>query len=329
MRVNQTYRSLLDKSVNSMLSAIEIYNKPNFSYREETFAILATNGIELLFKAQLLKSSSYQMKSLYVMEPVPKKDKTPHKTRKKPKLSRSQNPMTISLFDVIKKLEKKGFKLTENHLASIEGLVELRDNAIHFHNEEFISKEIQELGFATIKNYLHIIKKWDLEVDLSVYNFYLMPLAYVDSKLVSDGVVTDEVKNYLAFVKNKIDNQDKEDEEFDIAISIDINFSKSNSFEGIGFKYDPKGVSINVKEEDIRKKFPLTYDEVRLKAKERYSNFKQNQDFNILMKKIKKDDKLHHERKLDPDNPRSLKKAYYSSNIWKEFDKDYTKKKNN
>lgn len=40
MRVNQTYRSLLDKSVNSMLSAIEIYNKPNFSYREETFAIL-------------------------------------------------------------------------------------------------------------------------------------------------------------------------------------------------------------------------------------------------------------------------------------------------
>jgi len=50
MRINQTYRSLLDKSVNSMLSAIEIYNKPNFSYREETFAILATNAIELLFK---------------------------------------------------------------------------------------------------------------------------------------------------------------------------------------------------------------------------------------------------------------------------------------
>lgn len=82
MRVNQTYRSLLDKSVNSMLSAIEIYNKPNFSYREETFAILATNAIELLCKAQLLRVCAYQMKHLYVMEPVQKKDGKPHKTRK-------------------------------------------------------------------------------------------------------------------------------------------------------------------------------------------------------------------------------------------------------
>jgi hypothetical protein len=326
MRVNQTYRSLLDKSVNSMLSAIEIYNKPNFSYREETFAILATNAIELLFKAQLLKAFGYQMRCLHVLEPVLKNDGTPHKTRKKPKLSRSLNPMTISLFDAIKKLEKKGFKISGNHLASIEALVELRDNAIHFHNEKFISKEIQELGFATIKNFLHILKKWEMEVDLSAYNFYLMPLAYVDSRLVSDGVTTDEVKNYLAFVKSKIDTQDKTDEEFDIAISIDINFSKNNSFEGIGFKFDPNGIPINLTEEDIRQKFPLTYDEVRLKAKERYSNFKQNQDFNDLMKKIKKDKKLHHERKLDPNNPKSLKKAYYSTNIWKEMDKFYEKK---
>lgn len=44
MRVNQTYRSLRDKSVNSMLSAIEISNEPNFSHREETFAILASNA---------------------------------------------------------------------------------------------------------------------------------------------------------------------------------------------------------------------------------------------------------------------------------------------
>lgn len=226
MRVNQTYRSLLDKSMNSMLSAIEIYNKPNFSYREETFAILATNAIELLFKAQLLKASSYQMKSLYVMEPVIKIDGTHHKTRKKPKLSRSRNPMTSGLFEVIKKLGEKGLKITNNHLGCIEALVELRDNAIHFHNERFVSKEIQELGFATIKNYLHIIKKWELEVDLSAYNFYLMPLAYVDSKLISEGVITDEIKKYLSFVKAKVDAQDKSDEEFDIAISIDINFSK-------------------------------------------------------------------------------------------------------
>lgn len=327
MRINQTYRSLLDKSVNSMLSAIEIYNKPNFSYREETFAILATNAIELLFKAQLLRVCSYKIKHLFVMEPVIKKDGTAHKIRKKPKLNRSKNPTTIGLFDVLKKLELKGYRITKNHFSSIEALVELRDNAIHFHNEQLISKEIQEIGFATIKNYMHIIKKWDLEIDLSTYNFYLMPLAYVDSKVVTDGLITYEVKNYMGFVKSKIDTQDADDKDFDIAISIDINFSKSNSFEGIGFKYDPNGVPINVTEEDIRKRFPLTYDEVRLQAKEKYSDFKQNKDFNKLMRKIKTNDKLYHERKLEPENPKSLKKPWYSSNIWQVLDEHYTRKK--
>ena len=55
MKINPTYRSLLDKSVGSMLSAIEIYNKPNFQYREDTFAILSVNAWELLLKAYICK----------------------------------------------------------------------------------------------------------------------------------------------------------------------------------------------------------------------------------------------------------------------------------
>lgn len=325
MRSNLIYRSLLDKSVNSMLSAIEIYNKPNFSYREETFSILATNAIELLFKALLFKSCSYKIQHLYVLEPIKNKDGTNHKSRKQPKLNRSKNPTTLGLFDVIKKLETKGFKITNNHLCSIEALIEIRDNAIHFQNEKFISKEIQEIGFATIKNYIHFIKKWNIEIDLSSYNFYLMPLAYVNSKISSDGVITDEVKNYLNFVKSKIDSQDANDTEFDIAISIDVNFSKSNSFEGIGFKFDPNGVSIQLSEEDIRSRYPLTYDDLKEQAKKRYSNFKQNKEFNEIIKNIKTNDKLFHERKLDSKNPKSLKKPFYSSNIWQELDLHYEK----
>lgn len=325
MRVNKTYRSLLDKSVNSMLSAIEIYNKPNFSYREETFAILACNAIELLFKAHLLKESAYQMKSLYVLEPVLKKNGKPHKTRKRAKQNRSHNPVTIGLFETIRKLDSIGFGITKNHFANIEALVELRDNAVHFHNEKNISKEIQELGFATIKNYMHIIKKWDIDIDLSAYNFYLMPLAYVDSKLVSQGLTTEAVANYLSFIKNKIDDKDEEDQEFDIAVSIDISFSKSKSFEGINFKYDPNGLPIKLSEEDMRSRFPLTHKEVCKKARIRYIDFKQNQTFNAIMRGIKSNKKLYHERKLDPTNPKSQKKPFYSTNIWQELDKHYTK----
>ena len=61
MRINPTYRALLDKSVDSMLSAIEIYNKPNFKYREGTSAVLAINAWELLLKAYILKVNRYKL----------------------------------------------------------------------------------------------------------------------------------------------------------------------------------------------------------------------------------------------------------------------------
>lgn len=325
MKINKTYRSLLDKSINSMLSAIEIYNKPNFSYREETFAILAVNAWELLLKAHLLKKCSYKMSQLYVMEYVKKKNGE-NSTRKTPKLNRSDNPITIGIFEVIKKLEIINLKLSPNLIDSIESLIELRDNAIHFHNEKEISKELQELGFACIKNYMNIIKKWNIDIDLSIYNFYLMPLAYVDSKVEATSVLTDEVRKYLSFVQQKVHNT-KEDEDFKIAISIDISFNKSNSFDGINMQHDPDGISINLSEEDVRIKYPYTDKDLKDKARTRYINFIQNQKFNNIMKNIKANSQLCHERKLDSQNPKSPKKPFYNSNVWKVLDPHYTKRK--
>lgn len=60
MRKNKTFESLIDKSIGSMLSAIEIYNKPDFKYREETFAILAVNSWELLLKARIFQLGNYR-----------------------------------------------------------------------------------------------------------------------------------------------------------------------------------------------------------------------------------------------------------------------------
>jgi hypothetical protein len=323
MKRNKTYRSLLDKSINSMLSAIEIYNKPNFSYREETFAILAVNAWELIFKAFLLKKCSYNMNNLYVMEPIFKQNGEKSK-RKRPKVNRSDIPMTIGIFEVIKRIEDKGTIISENIKSSLEALVELRDNAIHFHNEKEISKELQELGFGCIKNYMNLIKNWDLEIDLSNYNFYLMPLAYVDSRVEASSITTEEVKKYIEFVKNKVTNTTEDD--YTIAISIDIQFNKSNSFDAIGMRYAENGIAITLSEEDIRNRFPMITKQLTNKAKARYSDFKQNKEFNELMKLIKSNEKLCYIRQLDPENIKSTKKAFYSSNIWQELDKKYTKK---
>lgn len=322
MKINKTYRSLLDKSINSMLSAIEIYNKPDFKYREETFAILAINAWELLFKARLLKNSNYNMNSIYKLEPKLKKDGTPSKINH-PKTNRAGNPLTIGLPATLLRLSRTGDELPKNLIKSIRSLIELRDNAIHFHNTSDISKEIQELGFACVKNYMNLVKEWDLAIDLAQYNFYLMPLAYIDSKVSSDAILTEEATNYLNYLKKRVSETDSSDINYDIAIGIDINFKKATTLEGIGMRYDKDGVPIILTEEDITKKFPLSHDDVRKTANTRYADFKYNKTFHDIMKKIKENDKLCHTRNLDPNNLNSSSKAFYSSNVWQELDKNY------
>ena len=46
------YKQLLEKSLGAALSAIEVYNKPDFRHREECFVILLVNAWELLLKAK-------------------------------------------------------------------------------------------------------------------------------------------------------------------------------------------------------------------------------------------------------------------------------------
>jgi len=40
------------KAEEAILAAIELYNKPDFRYREEAFAVLSLNAWELLLKAE-------------------------------------------------------------------------------------------------------------------------------------------------------------------------------------------------------------------------------------------------------------------------------------
>lgn len=46
------FKELLDRAVAATVVAIEIYNKPDFLYREEAFAVLDINGWELPLKAK-------------------------------------------------------------------------------------------------------------------------------------------------------------------------------------------------------------------------------------------------------------------------------------
>lgn len=324
MRKNKTYESLIDKSIGSMLSAIEIYNKPDFKYREETFAILAVNSWELLLKARLLKLNNFRINSIYCYKAYINKKGEKSKKKKVLDRNRINNPKTISIFEALHRLDAQN-GLPKNLKENVESLIEFRDNAIHFINVSDFSKALQELGFACIKNYILILKQWEIKRNLNKYNLYLMPLAYVENKLDVDAAPTVEGQNFIKLIRQKL-NEQKSDDDYDIAIKIELKFQKGNSFGAAGIQYDKDGVPITLSEEDIRKKYPFTHKNVTDKAKIRYSDFKQGKEFNKIMWSVKKNDKLFYERKLDAQNPKSPKQGFYSSNIWQELDKHYTRK---
>ena len=50
-------QKLVEHSINSALSAIEIYNKPDFKDREQIFCVLMVIAWEVLLKAKLVKDN--------------------------------------------------------------------------------------------------------------------------------------------------------------------------------------------------------------------------------------------------------------------------------
>ena len=53
---------LLEKSLQAVISAIEIYNKPDFKYREKSFSILMVNARETLLKSKIVLVNSNDLR---------------------------------------------------------------------------------------------------------------------------------------------------------------------------------------------------------------------------------------------------------------------------
>lgn len=88
----------------------------------------------------------------------------------------------------------------------------------------------------------------------------------------------------------------------------------------------PKALPVVVDEKDIRKFYPYDYRQLTAELRKRYKDFKENQDYHNLRKELKSKKEYCFTRSLDPNNPNSAKKDFYSKEIIKEFDKFYTLK---
>jgi hypothetical protein len=321
---------MLEKSIAAMLSAIEIYNKPDFKYREETFSVLCVNSWELLLKAKVLNLASNKVASLYAMEY--KTLKTGKKsTVKRPKKNRSGNSLSINLFEAYRIVtEEYGVKINKAVNDNLVAITEIRDNSIHFVNADLLlSLKIQELGSASLQNYLHLVCSWFGDV-LSGYNFYLMPLSFFRDFNEAPGVaLNSNERKVLDYIKKSEEGYDGIEDvgDYNLTLRIDVKFQKVKSTSGLPVQItnDPGATAVYLSEEDFSDKYPWDYDILSTRLSKRYSDFKMNAKYHKIRKKLEKDKKFAYERLLNPKNPNGGKKTFYNPNIQKEFDKDYTK----
>jgi hypothetical protein len=320
-------KSILERSVAACVSAIEIYNKPDFKYREETFSILLVNAWELLLKAKVLAINGNDIRSIQAVD-----------ANGEVKKNRAGNPMTIDITNAMQKLFDKKL-LDERCKENINLLIEVRDNAIHFINKSVdLSGKVQEIGTAGLSNYVTAMDEW-FGKDLSQYNFYLMPMSFFHlTDLESHSVLSRnrQIENVLKhFQEVESRYPPDEDASYNITLRIRTQFVKTYAPDKvIEVKYtdDPNAPEVRVSEENIFKhKYPMTYNDLIDKLKNRYTDFKSDSQLHSIKKELedqhKYGEKFCKANYLDVIGKKGSQKKFYSLEILKEFDKHYTKRK--
>lgn len=314
----KTSYKLLDKSLSSALTAIEIYNKPNILYREETFAILMINAYELLFKSKIVDDSK-TIKSIYVYEKKKLVNDTSSK-REYIKRNRINEPYTKDINKLMNILKSQK-KISQNIYENVQLLIEIRDNAVHFLNDTSKLKyKLYTICVATVKNYYRLIEKWFESFDISNYDFFITPINFSGINEEIDPLTLElSQKNFLNYLDMATSAADTKDE-FDICIKTELKFVKVETDETLLIKYASEGrkIDVEINDELFKKMYPYDYGQIIKKIKNKYPQIKVNNEFNAAKKKLQDEEICCKARYLDPDK-KGMSRYYYNSNFVKKI----------
>lgn len=322
--------AILEKSIACAVSAIEIYNKPDFKYREETFSILMINAWELVLKAKKIKDNNNNIKVIYAKQNIPKKIGGKSK-RWKYKLNKRGYKITLGLEQLISEFENSP-NIDKRCLENIELLNNIRNSAIHLINKDSeLCNIVFEIGSANLKNYIEFIIE-NFNKNLSKYNFYLMPLSFyndyeiVDNLKIQDTSLKSKLKRDLLVLNSQY--KSGPNEKYSILLSTKVSFTQGDTriiTTKLGKTKNDSDFVINLSDDEIDKRYPLSFNELVKILRKRYSNFKQDKTFNELNKKFRVNVKNAYQRFLNNKEKTGTCRWQYSSNILNDFDKYYIK----
>ena len=319
-------RELVDRAILAMVAGIEVYNKPGFPYRNESFTILAINAWELLLKAKWLELHNNNKRSLYIYERRAIKSGK-RSTKEYIKRTRSKSPFTHELGYLARQLVTRKV-LHPSATQNIDIMLEFRDCATHFLNENpSFENRLYEISAACVKNFANVAREW-FGREVTEFDIHLMPLTFMTlPSSVAASLLNAEESNFLAFLDSVDEPAVDPESPYSVSVNIELKFIRSKAKDAFPVQVtgDSSAFPVKLTEEDIRQRYPWDYLTLTEKCKQRYEDFKANQLYHSIRKNLETDERYGRTRLLDPSNADGQKKTFFNPNILSEFDKHYSK----
>lgn len=328
--------NLVNNSKSALISAIEIHNKPIFSYRYEVVSILLINAWELIFKAYLLKNNP--------MIKVIRDDGT-------------TKSFEECLENVRNSIGKPFFPTAEN----VTKIYEYRCNSIHFYQGN-LDILLYSLASKSVEFYSDFILCY-FGIDLvDETNLILLPIGFkkpvsptifLSNQSVAENT-SEAVKQFIQSIIKSTDTliangieeailveyrmsliNESRIKNADLKAAITQDESQAEGIltvktvlpDKIQFSNDETAKKIKIEEESLfRDIYIETYDSVCRTCKELFGDFLVNNKFWDILRQIKNNPQFHKKRLLDINKKEGSGKDYYTKAIYEEMSKHYMKK---
>ncbi len=281
----------------AMLSAVEVYNKTAFEYREEAFCVLAVNAWEVLLKARIVSINDNHIQSIY----------RPKEGRTYPKSKRTGSILTIGLKDVISRLS-----LPANVSENVLTLQDIRNEITHLgtlHSK--IRHQIAQFGTASVQNFFRLFSEWFGE---PIENIYPVPVGFVGEAATVTAMPNMKQRELLKHLRTISATNPTDDDGYHVTLRLSVDLVPTSRGGGsVGPTNDPNAPVVQLSDSDYLKIYPLRYSDLMNCCKKRYENFKRDICFWAIYNQIKDDPNCAHERKLDPNNPKSQKHVRFNA----------------
>ena len=160
-----------------------------------------------------------------------------------------------------------------------------------------------------------------------------MPISFYHPYEMESFSINKEAKqhqNLLRYIETREDEYPSDPaQDHNISLKLQTKFIKSSDTIGLAVRYDadnPNSIAVHqAAEEAFANKYTWTYEELIIKVRSRYSDFKQNYKFNNIMRSLRNQEEYCKERYLDLKRKTGTKKTYYAPAIFQELDRHYSR----